>query len=150
MPMLNKNKFILIGILLVILFFGAVYKVGNEASAPEEIFLNYRTQVQGVEDFFQLEQLNKKYFSKNLMEKTKQKFNFSRLSKQEADRIIKGVKDTLFVSGNIKNRKQSFDDKKTAELIVTFNSGKTYQVPFVFENNSWKFATFEEYSKAEK
>ena len=140
--MLNKNKTILIGVLMIVLLIGIVYGVGNKKqSFPKEVFLNYRAQVKDIVDFNQLESINEKYFSEQLMSKTEQQINQPELSKDKEDEIIKIVKSTLFVSGKIVSIEQELKDKKTGKLFISFDSGKTYELPFVFEEKSWKFGT---------
>jgi len=140
--MLNKNKTILIGVLMIVLLIGIVYRVGNKKqSFPKEVFLNYRAQVKDIVDFNQLESINEKYFSQQLMSKTEQQINQPELSKDKEDEIIKIVKSTLFVSGKIVSIEQELKDKKTGKLFISFDSGKTYELPFVFEEKSWKFGT---------
>ncbi len=142
--MLNKNKTILIGVLIIVLLIGIIYGVGNKKQNPKEVFLTYRAQVKGIADFNQLESINEKYFSQQLISKTEQWFSQPELSKEEENRIIKIAKATLFISGEIVKIEQELKDEKTGKLYISFDSGKIYELPFVFEKKSWKFGTFSE------
>jgi len=142
--MINKNKIILIGVLTIILLVGIIYGVGSKKQNPKETFLTYRAQIKDVVDFGQLESINEKYFSQELTSKTKKQLNQSELSKDKKDEIIKIVKSTLFISGKIVNIEQELNDKKTGKLYISFDSGKIYELPFIFEEKSWKFGTLSE------